>query len=286
MQSQPARTLLSRVFFAVAVLFATHAAAQPPDVHVITVGTDGHGFEDDSGMSASGDEVNGNVLVFINGNPVIDYQSGGVFAQINQYLRGGANTIHLEGSTDKSLFVKVGLMTGPEFKGVVAKREFKPADVSRASQLAFSTDVTYRLPIFDPDNRIPTDASTGALHSLLAQLADSLAGSDYESAAALLLSQTKIWSELAYGQKKTQTELIQQQAAAYYRKNAFKYRPPNPKSIKVIAGESVALVYSGIHDNGFFKSKMLGEFVLNGSESKPAPAMKMVYIDNQWRIWE
>ena len=286
MHSRPARKLLLLALFAGAMLIAANAAALPPDIHVITIGTNGDGFEDDSGVSASGGEINGDVLVFINGNPVVDYRTGGVFAQINHYLRDGDNTIHLEGDPDKSLFVKVGLMAGPEFKRVVAKREFKPVDVSRSVQLKFPAEVPYRLAIFDPDNRIPADVSGSSLHPLLEQLAGSFAESDYGGAAALLLSQTRTWSELAYGQEKTQSVLIEQSAADYYRKKAFTDRPPSPESIRVVAGESVALVYSGIDDNGFFKSKTLGEFVLDGADRKPVPAMKMVYINGQWRIWD
>ena len=286
MQCQMARKLLLLTLFSSAMLIATNASALPPDIHVITVGTDGHGFEDDSGVSASGSDITGDVLVFINGNPVIDYRTGGVFAQINHYLRDGDNTIHLEGNPNKSLFVKVGLMAGPEFKRVVAKREFKPVDIARTDQLKFSTEVPYRLAIFEPDNRIPADASGSSMQPLLEQLANSFAESDYEGAAAVLLSQTRVWGELAYGQEEAQSALIEQQAADYYRKKLFTYRPPSPENIKIIAGESVALVYSSIDDNGFFKSKTLGEFVLNGSDRKPAPAMKMVYINGQWRIWD
>lgn len=269
-----------------AISISFNAIAEPRDTFVITVGTSGDGFEDDSGISAGGGDVGGDVVVYINGNPVIDYQSGGVFKQINQYIRNGSNSVRLEGDINKSLYVKVGVMTGPEFKRVAAKKEFKPAGISRGAELSFSTDVDYVLPIFDQPNRIPENASGKTVYPLLEKLEAYFAGSEFEQAAALLLSQTKLWSEQAYGQEKEQLEQMQQQAAEYYRENAFAYRSPSPESVRLIRGESMVLVYSGVDDSGFFKSKTLGEFIANGSKRTPAPAMRMVFIDGRWHVWD
>lgn len=278
--------LLLLGFFTGAIVYASNAAAQPNDIFVIAVGTNGEGFEDDSGIAAGGGEVGGDVIVYINGNPVIDYQSGGVFKQVNQYIRNGANSVRLEGRADRNLYVKVGLMAGPEFKQVMAKKAFSPADVTAGGELLFSADVDYLMPMLERSNRIPEGVGARAVYPLLRQLETYLADSDYEQAAALLLSQMVLWGEQAYGQEKEQLEQMQQQAAAYYRENAFTYHPPSPDSIKVIQGESVLLVYSGVDDNGFFKTKTLGEFIANGSKKIPAPAMRLVFTDGQWRIWE
>lgn len=271
---------------AFAVVCSTNATARTQDVFVIAIGTDGRDFDRDSGISASGDEIDGDVQVFVNGNPAIEYRSGGVFKQINHYLKDGVNSVHLQGTSDKDLFVKIGLMAGAEFKHVVAKREFRPDQVSKRERLEFSIDIPYRLPIFLAKNRIPAPPAGDTVHPLLERLANGLADRDYEAAATLLTSQTTVWSELAYGQDSAQSARLQEQAASYYRANQFTYRPPSPESIKVVAGESIVMVYSGVNDDGFFRSKTLGEFIVNGSETKPVPAMRMVFLDGQWQIWE
>jgi len=269
-----------------AILFAANVFAQPREIFVLSIGTDGDDFEDDSGISASSGEVNGNILVYINGNPVLNYASGGVFKQINQYLRSGVNTVMLEGRSDMSVFVKIGVMSGQEFKRVVEKKEFNPGDISEGESLVFEADIEYTLPIFDPLNRVPADVSGKSLFPLLDRLREYLHGSDYDKAMALLLSQTKVWSEQAYGQEAEQLDLMLKQAGAYYRKNNIRYLPPSPESLRLIKGESVVLVYSGIDDSGFSKSKTLGEFLVNSVEKRPVPAMRMVFVGGQWRVWE
>lgn len=276
-----------RVVIAVFVIMSSMPVdALASDVFVIAVGSDAQGFDDDSGISAAGDETPSDVVVFINGNPVADYRSGGVFKQINHYLKDGMNSIHLRGSSENSLFVKIGLMAGAEFRRVVAKREFKPAEVAQRVRLEFTADIPYRLPIFEAQNRIPPAPAAGALHALLQRLADSLAGHDYDGAAALLLEQTGVWRGMSYGGDEADFALLQQQAAAHYRSSELTYRAPSADTIKVIAGESVLMVYSEVADNGFVKTRTLGEFVVAGSEAQPAPAMQMVFIDGEWQFWE
>ena len=168
----------------------------------------------------------------------------------------------------------------------MAKKEFKPGDVTAGNKLTFVADIDYDLPIFDPANRIPQDSTGGSVFPLLEQLEAYLADGDYMQAAGLLQSQTRVWSGQAYGQAPELLAQMQQQAAAYYRKKGFRYRPPEADTIRLVSGEAVVLVYSGMQDNGFFKSRMLGEFEVAGGDTKPVPAMKMVHLDGKWQVWE
>ena len=282
-------TIVKHFLFSVIVFMVSHttnASEQLTEIFVITVGSDGSDFEDDSGISAGGGDLDGDILVYINGNPVMDYGSGGIFKQINQYLRSGSNSVMLKGRSNVPIFVKIGVMAGPEFKRVAAKKQFKPGEITKGENFVFHADISYTLPIFDEESKIPLHVTGQDVFPLLTQLKEYLHGTDYEKAVALLLSQTKVWGEQAYAQDADQLEQMQKQVAAYYRENAIRYLPPNIESVKLVKGETMVLVYSSINDNGFVKSKSLGQFLFNQSERRPVSAMRMVFVGGQWRVWE
>ncbi|MBU1564697.1 MAG: hypothetical protein KJ630_03600 [Proteobacteria bacterium] len=61
---------------------------------MITIGTNGRDFNDDSVAVAGGDKIDGGVIVYINGNPVSEYNGWGTFKQINQYIKKGKTHCH------------------------------------------------------------------------------------------------------------------------------------------------------------------------------------------------
>jgi hypothetical protein len=274
------------LFVSFTLVLTTNAFSKEKEIYVIAVGTNGSDFENNSGISASGDGITGNAIIYINGNPIMGYSAGGTLKQINQYIRNGKNSLQIKGASDKSLFVKIGIMQGREFKKVVTKKEFKPNDISKSAILPFFVNIDYVLPIFDKKNNIPKNVAAKSFYPLFQQLKKNLDNAKYDKVAEMFLSQRENWSIKAYGQDQKQFEAIKKQAIEFYRQNKLTYMPPEVNKIKILKGESILLVYSGVNEDSYFKSKTLGEFVMNGSKRTPAPAMRLAFIEGKWCIWE
>ncbi|MBU1564699.1 MAG: hypothetical protein KJ630_03610 [Proteobacteria bacterium] len=102
----------------------------------------------------------------------------------------------------------------------------------------------------------------------------------------MLLTQRKSWSLKAYGQDEISFARTKEQAIEFYKSNKLIYIPPNLDDIKIIKGESVMMVYSGVNKTEYSTFKTLGDFVANSTNKMPAPALVFAYIDGKWCVWE
>lgn len=280
------KSLALSLFCTLSLLLSSNAFSKDKEIYIIGVGTDSNDFENNAAISASGNEITGSAIIYINDNPVMGYNSGGTIKQINQYIKNGENSIQIRGKSDKSLFVKIGILLGKEVKNVVIKKEFTPNDILKNTTLTFSVDVDYSLPIFNPKNNIPKEITAKSVYPLLKRLKSYLDNDDYEKAVDMLLGQRENWSVKAYGQDKNNFAAMKKEMSEFYRTNKLTYTPPELDKITIVKGKSIIFLYSGVDKNSYFKSKVLGKFALNGSKIIPAPAMKLAFIDNKWCIWE
>lgn len=266
--------------------YLTHAEeAKNREVYAIGLGTDAADFDNDQGIKLSGDEIKGNVFIFINGNPVAAYHAGGLFKQVNQYLKNGINTISIQGDFDKTLYLKLALMKGDEFQSVIAKKTFK-AHRENMEPLEFTLKLNYSLPIFMKQNLLPEKIDRKSLFKLLKNMQVLFDKKEYSSIAEIVFKQRVEWMSIAYGTDSSQLEMMKNQTLRFYSQNSVKYFPPKLDEIKIVKGKSMIYVYSHIDEKSFFKTMSLGYFQVNGANKLSMPSMRLVYIQKKWCIWE
>lgn len=113
----------------------------PPPYYYAWLDADGKDFDKDDNASASGGEIGGRVVLWVNGQRASDYSGGGQFLGLEKWLRPGKNELTLSGRHEKPVYVKVTKHTGGGFEGVVAKKKFPgPGGEGKAEPLTFEVE--------------------------------------------------------------------------------------------------------------------------------------------------
>ena len=218
-----------------------------------------------------------NTIIFINDNPVTIYSNGSVMLQINQWLKPGKNSISLKGDTAFSLLLNLIETQGKEQKTILLKEE-KSAD-NKNIKVWFDSKVTKKLPIFQANNKIPTE--TKNLIPFLKNYFELLNKEKYTEFVNVQLEGILIWQPMAYNAPLDPNK-IKQGLVKQYKTNKLKIPDLDWKSIHIIKGKSTVLIYQKMSK---YNSPMLCTAKM-GEREITIPALQLAYISNHWIIWK
>lgn len=252
----------------------------------IYIGTHNDGFDEDDMASASGDAIEGDVLIYINNNCISRYSGYGTTIQINQWLKKGENKYSFVGASSKKIYIKIVKYNskGKDFK-VLAKKTIDSGNIENSG--VFKVDSEYSLPLFKSD--IPNDRTKvkKELSEMIETIQHLFEEKDRTKLNEILIAGRAIWQPLAYNDNWSVSEpALKKKLYSQYIRGQKKLIKLNPNELKYVFGSNSIYVYSGVFRDEIFRNDYLFKFKKKDNSLFILPAIKFVWLNNKWIVWE
>ena len=281
----PKRILASCVVLCGFALLAASASGQDqPISYTISVGSDKASYDDETKVSAGGEDIGGRATIRINGNPVAFHQSAGKFLTINQMLKPGENTLSFDGKFAKNLYVKVLRIQGNNLLDVVAKKEIAADGTGAARELTFRADLAWTPPFYKDSPKVEDTAETrDGIWQALDQFQKDVAAGHAEEAAARIFEGPRIWLVKCFGATpEALAQMIDQQKswAESIRKTL---KPLAKDDLKFEFGPNAVMVWAGVEAPPLCPAY---SFTLNqDGQVTHLPHLIFVRLGGKWTVW-
>ncbi|WP_153304411.1 hypothetical protein [Desulfosudis oleivorans] len=252
--------------------------------YALFIGTNPNNFEDDSSAAASGKNIKGGLMLYINKNPIHYYTGYGEVISINEWIKPKNNSYSIKGFSSENIYLKIAKINHNNQKiSVIDKKYIGSGDIEETG--FFSSDINYLLPFFMAtinDNEKTKNDIKEILFNLKMILETKKSRELYD----LLLAGPDLWQPMAYNNNwfELKNNYIKRIHTQYYLQGKQKIEF-DINNLKMILGENVVYVYSGSYKNEIFKSHYL--FKVKGEkEVIYTPVIKFVRYKSKWIVWE
>lgn len=253
-------------------------------IYNLFIGTDGKSFESNSLAIASGTDIDGDIFIYLNGNPISYYGGYGATLQINQWLVPQKNSITIKGLSTKDLFIKVAAFDHKRDNfEVIFKKHIKSGKINTSDY--FHTDIDFKLPLFN--SLIPNKRDQVEIEIIekIKEIKNKIDKKQKDQIVHQLLVGASLWQPMAYkvnwsNNKKMFEDMVIDQFFNSDR-NIFDF---DDREIKVVYGKNCVYVYSGVTKESapeayFFK-------INNNGKTEYVPAVKFFKYRDKWEIWQ
>ena len=264
---------------------------EAPVVYRALLGTDKSSYEQD-GAFAGGEDVGGEVLVLVNGNPIDFYSSGGSIIPLNHWIRPRNNELTIKGAHSKPLYVKIAKSKGQDVT-VILKREFPPAEEESSSGVEFKIDISYKLSIYAEGNVIPDDKAQvkRKLLGILQRVHKGMAEHDAANVVPIVTEGMNDWRPAAYNMEKEQVNKFVAFLNQYFGDKGKVFEAVDWDSLKFVFGTRIVMVYTGFDmvNTGFDETGLKEPYLFRfkkGEMLNRVPPMQFARISGKWVVWE
>lgn len=212
-------------------------------------------LEGDGYLIARNEPFDYRITVYLNGNPICNMkESTGIFA-LNEFIQPGEN--HVQLVTEGSQPIEAAVTSTPNFESQVIKGRghYDPNENSLECGFSFSANIDYTLPIYLPENHLPTDKKeiTDHVLSLLESAFQAVEKENYKKFAQIILEGERLYSPCAFG---ISAHEIDRQIPQFNEDHTFSrgyFQRYVPQEYVITYGESLILVYRKDFENVLYR---------------------------------
>ena len=228
--------------------------------------------------SPGAEEVSGQAVIYINGNPIEVLAEKEGLVEIDKWLKKGSNTITIIG--DFGGDIKVQVQTR---KRTLMNYTIPQDDLAEGHQADFEADIDYKLPIFKKKGEFLEEDKPLEEDSIIAKIKvirKGLKNTKYEKAINELNKGLSIWGEMTSTFSEAEIKAGEDEMIEIFQKEPPVLEPIDWGSLVFIWGENTVIVYTENDDNK--GTSYLFEFGANGETMPPLTFAK---IDDEWMVW-
>ncbi len=243
--------------------------------------------ENGQALAAEAADLDGEVVVFVNENPVSLFSSSGQMLPLGQWIRNGKNTISMKGKHGGDLFFKVLESEGPPHIAkeleVLGKFKKPATETEKELKIDLELGVDYEIPLFQEGNEIsksPGDVKKEAL-LLVEKLNEHWMKKEIEAAISVSTEGQAIYEKLRFG--RTDEELLAQKGRwmKFWEDENRAVLGIDLQRINLVIGKQVVMVYNMDEE----QNQAISFRFKDGDRKFSLGPIFLANLSGRWVIW-
>lgn len=240
---------------------------------------------DDSDIKIGGGSWGGNVVVKINNNPVNMGEFGGKIFKISHWVKNGKNILSFSGIISENLYYKLLMFkVNNKVAKVISADKVTPEEINHHTK-EFNIVTNYQSKFYFKKINKNAKNEERLIKKIL--LIRELLIKGEESAFINIISKgPRVWADNLKENNLIENKIRGLREQYFLEKNIM-IVPIEPNEFKIIWGDQSVIVLSGyrkIWDD--FKKPYLYKITNKDGQIKHFPPLYMVYLDDEWVVWQ
>ena len=280
------KSVLILIFFSF-LLISEKLVGDEVSSYVLLLGTKGEAFTEENSVTVSGGPIGGKILISINNNPIDFHSTGATAISLNEWLKDGANSVEIQGSSKVQLKTKIVKMLNEKVDKVLMKKNIEPLLKNTRVTFEFEANCGYELPIFDSiiaKNQSEIQKNQEAIFEKISVIHNDLFLKKSENATMELTAGFRIWQQLAYKKSAEEIETYLKSYKKFLSNPENKFMSFDSEAVKYEMGNNTVMVFLD-----FEKAPPYSPFLFTmktGIETLNLPPISFSKLNGEWIVWK